>query len=150
MDILREYTRQIALYLIFDFFIGIILPNEKYKKYISLVSGFILILIMLSPIQKFFSLADNFFLSHKNNFQNKISIYKDIKEIYLKQIKNIAENAGLKIDSIEVYIKNQDSDQIFIENIKIKLMDGDESEINKFRNTLCLFYGLESKDINIS
>jgi len=48
--------RSIAIYLILDALIGIIMPTSKYKKYISLVSGFILVLIMLAPISKFYKL----------------------------------------------------------------------------------------------
>ena len=149
MDALRDYIRQISLYMIFDLFIGIIFTNQKYKKYISLISGLILILIMISPIKKIFcldNLNNNLSIFHKNNHLNKLEIYKDIKNIYIKQIKNIGEDAGLKITKIEVNLKEQTS----IKNLKIKLMDGDESNINKFKNTLCLFYDLDIEDINIS
>jgi stage III sporulation protein AF len=53
LNLILEYTKNISIYLIFDAFIGIITPSNKYKKYISLISGLILILMMLAPINKF-------------------------------------------------------------------------------------------------
>ncbi len=55
-----EYVKGIALFLIFSEYIGIILPNPKYKQYYNLVLGLILILIIIKPlIDLYISLSGN-------------------------------------------------------------------------------------------
>jgi hypothetical protein len=52
-DLIFDYMRNLTAYLIIDIFLGIIVPQSKYKKYISLISGLILVLILIAPINKF-------------------------------------------------------------------------------------------------
>lgn len=146
MDAIREYIYDISVYLIFDSFIGIILPDSKYKKYISLVSGFILILIMLMPIKNILSTNPSISFSSKNDFQNQL-ISEVYEKAYRQQIKKIGEDAGLKIEDIELKIE---SEQNLIQSLKIKLEneDTDEKKISKLKNTLCLFYNLNAENIN--
>jgi len=47
---LGEYVRNIAVFLLFTSFIGIIMPSGKYKGYVNLVLGFMLIFIVLAPL----------------------------------------------------------------------------------------------------
>ncbi len=50
---MADYVRNIAVFLIFTSFVGIILPNGKYKSYCNLVLGLILILIIIKPATDF-------------------------------------------------------------------------------------------------
>jgi len=45
------YIKNIALFIIFMSFIGMIIPQSKYKGYVNLVLGFVLIFLVLSPLQ---------------------------------------------------------------------------------------------------
>ncbi len=45
-----EYVRSIAFFLIFMSFIGIIIPSSKYKSYINILLGFILMIVVITPI----------------------------------------------------------------------------------------------------
>ncbi len=47
---ISEYVRSIAFFLIFMSFIGIIIPSSKYKSYINILLGFILIIVVITPI----------------------------------------------------------------------------------------------------
>ena len=48
-----DYFRNITYYLLFAALVGLIAPTGKYKKYVSLVMGFILLLLLLQPIRNF-------------------------------------------------------------------------------------------------
>jgi len=45
-----EYLRNITYYLIFASVVGIFAPAGKYKKFVSLVLGFVLLVLMLQPL----------------------------------------------------------------------------------------------------
>ena len=50
IEIISSYVRNIAVFLIFMGFVGVIAPDGKYKSYINLTLGFILVLIVIGPI----------------------------------------------------------------------------------------------------
>ena len=65
---LSSYIRNIAVFIIFVSLIDLIIPSNKYKGYIHLASGFILILIMIEPIGFLFSnTIDPFQMSVQTN-----------------------------------------------------------------------------------
>ena len=45
-----NYVRNIAVFMIFSSFIGIIMPGEKYKQYVDLVLGIVLIFVIIAPL----------------------------------------------------------------------------------------------------
>lgn len=54
MDIVIEYVKKIAFYVIAMEFILVSIPENSYKKYIQFITGAMLILIVLKPIYAFF------------------------------------------------------------------------------------------------
>ena len=48
-----EYFRNITYYLLFAALVGLVAPTGKYKKFVNLVMGFILLLLLLQPIRSF-------------------------------------------------------------------------------------------------
>ena len=50
MSHLSDYIRNLAVFLVFASFIGIISPGKKYKAYIDLVLGIILIFVLTAPL----------------------------------------------------------------------------------------------------
>ena len=64
MAALSEYVRNIAVLIVFIAFVGIILPDGAYKKYIDLVLGLILIFVVMQPllgVESFEDAAADFF-----------------------------------------------------------------------------------------
>lgn len=53
MEAFSAYIRDIAVFLIFISFVDIIVPQKKYKEYINLMLAFILIFIVVSPLNSF-------------------------------------------------------------------------------------------------
>ena len=54
MNIITEYVRKIAIYIIVMEFILIAVPENAYKGYIKLIIGSILVINVLKPIYSFF------------------------------------------------------------------------------------------------
>ena len=53
-----EYIRNITYYLVFASVVGIFAPVGKYKKFVNLVMGFVLLLLMVQPLAGFFAGRD--------------------------------------------------------------------------------------------
>ena len=71
--IVSDYVRNIAVFLLFMSFIGIITPNSKYKSYINLVLGFMLIFVMLAPISSVIASSSLNFDDIFANLESEIS-----------------------------------------------------------------------------
>jgi len=48
-----DYIRNITYYLLFAALVGLVAPTGKYKKFVSLIMGFILLVLILQPISSF-------------------------------------------------------------------------------------------------
>jgi len=51
MSALFDYLRNITYYLLFAALVGLIVPTGKYKKFVSLVMGLVLLVLMLQPLR---------------------------------------------------------------------------------------------------
>ena len=58
MEFLFDWVKNIEFYLIFITLILNVLPHNSSKKYIRLFTGMILVLIVISPVTKFFDMED--------------------------------------------------------------------------------------------
>jgi len=54
MSAFFDYLRNITYYLLFATLVGFIAPTGKYKKFVSLVMGLILLVLMLQPVRHLF------------------------------------------------------------------------------------------------
>ena len=52
MEIFREWIRNIVVFLLLMTMAGQLIPDEKYKKYIRLTMGLLLILVILLPLTR--------------------------------------------------------------------------------------------------
>ena len=74
---LSAYIKIIASFLIFSAFVEIILPDTKFRKYIMMVCGLIMISVMISPVFNFEIEADDIF-----DFETDTEDYSEIAEKY--------------------------------------------------------------------
>lgn len=80
MDGVIEWVRNIVIFLILNTIIMNLLGNSSYKKYVSIVSGMILLLIVVSPFLKLlrideildYYLNTNIFQSDMSNIQSEL------------------------------------------------------------------------------
>ncbi len=54
-----QYIRNIAVFLIFTAFANMMMPQAKYKQYVSLALGFVMIFLILTPVRAFFNNSDS-------------------------------------------------------------------------------------------
>ena len=95
VELFSGYVRNIAIFIIFMTLIELMLPNHKYKPYITLISGFLLLFIMLMPIQ---SLLQNIGTGFgQNPFDISLELDKSIMQkeraYYAKEQKEIIMEA---------------------------------------------------------
>ena len=74
---LSAYIKIIASFLIFSAFVEVILPDTKFRKYIMMVCGLIMISVMISPIFNFEIDSDEIF-----DFDIDTEDYLEIAEKY--------------------------------------------------------------------
>lgn len=146
MDWLRSYVKNLILCLIFYMFIEMILPSDKYKKYIDLVLGLILTLAIISPLSNLnksgFIFNQKIFSSKRQD--NKISLDDIYKKSIEKQINMLANKMHIKVADLNLEVKKQNN--IYeIKNIRGKL-DSDTQKEN-FIKALSLIYGLTDENI---
>ncbi len=104
MEFISNYIKNIGVFIIFITLIGIISPTDKYKKYIKLILGFILIFVVISPISSLlknnnFS-VDNLMVkmaySPEQDFEDTISqndlIIQNYEAELEAQVSNILKN----------------------------------------------------------
>lgn len=72
MQFLREYAVSIITVSVLSVIFEIILPPKNYKKYISMVIGLVVMMVIISPIKGVFGDFEEFVISDKNIFDAKV------------------------------------------------------------------------------
>ncbi len=126
MSEIYEWVRNIVIYLILNTIIMNLLGSSSYKKYISIVSGMILLLIVVSPFLRLFKMDDildyylntNIYQADVSDFQNELKLMEDkqkdvvfagFEERIREQVADMLQNDGLYLYEMEVVI-NQDGE----------------------------------------
>ncbi len=82
MDFVRQWTITIVSVIIFITFVEILIPNSNNKRYINVVVGFLLMIIILNPLTKF--------ITGEIDFEE--SILKSLNQIEAETAKNVINN----------------------------------------------------------
>lgn len=121
---LYEWVRNIVIYLILNTIIMNLLGASSYKKYVSIVSGMILLLIVVTPFLKLLKMDDildyylhsNIYQADVSDFQSELRLMEDkqrdivcgaFKDRIRDQVADILESDGLYLYSIDL-VMNQD------------------------------------------
>lgn len=77
MELIYTWIRNIVIYMILNTVIMNLVGGKNYRKYVSIVSGMILVLIVIAPITDFMRIEDKFDLFlDKNDFSIETSEFK--------------------------------------------------------------------------
>lgn len=149
-----QYIKAIVFFLILMTLVGQLCQGDKYKPYIRLVTGFMLLALMMKPvayvmnlgpedISVFSNMASG---STESSFRSKaVDSYKSREE---KKIKKIL--ASYKIEAEEVEVDVDDTkDETEISEISVKVKNK-KSEGKKVKTVLLNFYNVDESHINIS
>ena len=61
MGIFREWIQNIVIFLLMTAMAGQLIPDEKYKKYIRLTMGLLLIMVILRPLTRLSGMDEEFY-----------------------------------------------------------------------------------------
>ncbi|NMB43141.1 MAG: stage III sporulation protein AF [Clostridiales bacterium] len=133
-----DWVKSIVFFLVLISVINNLLGSSSYKKYINLISGMILIILVVSPLLRVFDIDEkidyyfekNTFMADSQDINNDLikieqSQMSSIMEEYKKEIKSNAarllEKEGLYISSFNVKINEDENSRSFgtIEKIDI-------------------------------
>ena len=127
MDIIFNWIRNVVIYMILNAIIMNLLGDKSYKKYVSIVSGMILVLIIISPLMNYMDLEDtldyylkaNDFAVETSEFKNDLNrmeeaqsdaIFAEYKEKIKQQVEGMLREEKLKLISFNLTIdKNAQS-----------------------------------------
>lgn len=171
MDGLYGWVKNIVFYLIFLTVLTGLLPSGTYEKYIRFFAGTVLILVTLSPILSGLRLEDRaagYFeeFSFRNEAQDLEKEIYGMEEKRLKQligqyeeavavdVRQMAEEAGLKVKDISVHIEGEPSSENFGKVTSIHVtaegMQGEDGEkAASLRRKAAGYYQLEENYVEI-
>ena len=137
MDMLSEYIKDIAVFVVFSASVQMLIPNGKFKPYIELVLGIILVFVMLKPIKA----VSESIISTVENAPTDLSLeneeLSDDSQVLGLIIKSRLENSisdrlseNFEVEKVECEI-NKEAEEIKVEEIRI-YSNADEMEIKQY------------------
>jgi len=127
IDFLRNWVKDIAIMFILLSMVELVLPNENMKRYINVVIGFMIIVVIISPfvrlINSNFNLEKEVFKNMVENVQFQYDEDLELQKIQEKQIKETYLNK-IKNDIKETLDGVTDYD---IDDIKISIFEDEEN-----------------------
>lgn len=118
MDKVYEWIRNIVVYMILNTIIMNLLANSSYKKYIKIISGMILVLIVIAPLMNIMELNDTIdsYLASNNlavetsefEFRLKLIEEAQINEFFGEYKVKLEESAKDILAEEGLYLKNFD------------------------------------------
>ncbi|MFT4146602.1 MAG: stage III sporulation protein AF [Mobilitalea sp.] len=153
MEEIYSWIRNIVIYLLINTIIMNLLGNKSYKKYVSIVSGMILVLIVISPLIKLMKLEENLdyflqandFAVETSDFKSDLNrmeeaqvdaIFADYKEKILAQVKEMLLKEKVYIKSFDITFDYDNKSTTFGEilrmdiNAKLKKEEDEEEQVN--------------------
>lgn len=169
-----DYIKQIAVFIIAEGVLLNLTINEDYKKYIKLVSGMILVIMVISPLADLTGITGtlrNFFVritdeseymqssmelerlrGYENIEQGRIeAVRKEYEMMLKKQLGNVCMEYGLELLEVEVVFDEEMDDYIGEIELKVDRQVLEESpESIAIKNYITDLYGVEYEKIVIS
>ena len=136
MNFLYDTVKNIVIYLLLVTIVINLIGNSSYKKYVSVFTGMILILIIVKPIMTFFHMEEKFdyytmvnrYTVSEDNIKDEINlaeesrkdrILEDYEQTIREQLAVIADNYDLVLYDLKVDIGTGDSNYGRIEGMEM-------------------------------
>ncbi len=133
-----SWVRNIVIYMIINTIIMNLLGNKSYKKYVSIVSGMILVLIVISPLIKLIKIEDNldYFLNYNNiaiessDFKNQLyqmeekqreDIFAEYTEKIKKQVTQLLAADNVILEKFQATIDTKTDSSTFGEILSMHI-----------------------------
>lgn len=125
-----SWIKNIIIYMIINTIIMNLLGNKSYKKYVSVVSGMILVLIVISPVMKLMKINENLdyylqsneFAIETSDFKNRLyqmeeeqseAVFNDYERKVKLQVEELLHSYNIYLDSFDVTIDRDSKSQTF-------------------------------------
>lgn len=174
MEYVTDWAGRIAAYLVFATVISNLLQKKSYLKYVQLITGIILILILAKPLLSLLSQEENYsfhlnryliaeeaadysFIYDMQSAQEKLALQK-LKEQLIDRIKFVAENNELEVLSADVSFRmdspaytKPDEIQLVLSSTdsNVELFGTDMPSVIRMRETLIEEFGVSNEKIKI-
>jgi stage III sporulation protein AF len=130
MGMIYEWVRNMVIFLVLTTIIGNLLGKSSYKKYVNLITGIILVLLVVSPLLQLFQLEDsldyylstNLFMAEANDYNGRLidseqnqmsSIIEEYKTIIKEQVDGLLKSKGYYLQDINIQIEEDESNENF-------------------------------------
>lgn len=147
IEAFSAYIKTIAIFIIFSAFAEIIMPNENFKKYVHIVIGFLMIVIVLKPIttvlgkggldftnmieEKEVNISDEQIMQNGKNYEAMENEYllNIYKQNMIDKITSDMEQKGIYASNILLTVGKQENN--FGELLEIEMTVSKKSEKQK-------------------
>ncbi|AEH47268.1 stage III sporulation protein AF [Parageobacillus thermoglucosidasius] len=134
MQIVIEWVTNILIFILFAMIIDLLLPSSNMQKYVKMVVGLILLLLMLSPILKLFSIdPDRLIASVISDEGNQQEMMKNEIEMKKKEIQ--ASQRAYILEQMAVQMKNEADEELMekyglsVENVSLQTKEKENLQI---------------------
>lgn len=123
---LREWIQNIVVFLLMMTLIGQLIPEDKYRKYVRLIMGMILIMVLLMPITKIAGMEETIYQNFVRNqmqisasdaqvsgkiFENELKFNESYKQIIMDEIDAYFEVSAMNVQYCQIDMNDSvDSD----------------------------------------
>ena len=145
MGIFREWIQNIVIFLLITAMAGQLIPDEKYKKYVRLTMGLLLIMVILMPLTRLtgmderFSqnfIRENFRISAEDArsgsavFQEDTQFTEGYKNTVSREVTAYFEAEAMEVSYCEVDMNADSSDEAFgeIYGLRVGILPRDRAE----------------------
>ncbi|GLH65003.1 stage III sporulation protein AF [Parageobacillus sp. G301] len=141
MQIVIEWVTNILIFILFATMIDLLLPSSNMQKYVKMVVGLILLLLMLSPILKLFSIdPDRWIASIISEKGSQQEMMKNEIEMKKKEIQ--ASQRAYILEQMAVQMKNKVDEELMkeyglsVEDVSLQTKEKENLQIPKDIETI--------------
>lgn len=130
MEAIYDWVRNIIIFLVLTTIIGNLLGKSSYKKYITLTTGIILVILVVSPLLQLFHLdetldyylSNNLFKAEAEEYNGRLldveetkmtTIVQNYKDIINEQVEGLLKTQGLSITNIDIVVEENEESKDF-------------------------------------
>ena len=138
MEEIYVWIRNIIIYMILNTIVLNLLGNKSYKKYVSIVSGMILVLIVISPLIKYMELEEildyylksNDFVIETSDFKSDLNrmeakqsdlIFQEYTRKIEQQVEELLMEKGILVDTIRITVDDNPQSSTFGELLQMDI-----------------------------
>lgn len=150
MQVVIEWVMNILVFILFATMIDLLLPSSNMQKYVKMVVGLILLLLMLSPILKLFSIdPDRLIASVISERGNQQEMMKNEIEMKKKEIQ--ASQRAYILEQMAVQMKNEVDEELMkkyglsVEDVSLQTKEKENLQIPEDIETIEVLLAKQEK-----